>query len=132
VFIGRDYGHVQNYSEETAGKIDDEVERLILEAYKRTEDILKEHMDKLSLVAETLMVREKLEKEQFKDLMEKGYLSEDAPAENSSEENVTADAVNDGDTEKSESVNADESDTVNNNNNPVAEAPAETSEEENE
>lgn len=132
VFIGRDYGHVQNYSEETAGKIDDEVERLILEAYKRTEDILKEHMDKLSLVAETLMVREKLEKEQFKDLMEKGYLSEDAPAENSSEENVTADAVNDGDTEKSGSVNADESDTVNNNNNPVAEAPAETSEEENE
>ena|GEM_PF-5627273 len=132
MFIGRDYGHVQNYSEETAGKIDDEVERLILEAYKRTEDILKEHMDKLSLVAETLMVREKLEKEQFKDLMEKGYLSEDAPAENSSEENVTADAVNDGDTEKSESVNADESDTVNNNNNPVAEAPAETSEEENE
>lgn len=132
VFIGRDYGHVQNYSEETAGKIDDEVERLILEAYKRTEDILKEHMDKLSLVAETLMVREKLEKEQFKDLMEKGYLSEDAPAENSSEENVTADAVNDGDTEKSESVNADEADTVNNNDNPVAEAPAETAEEENE
>lgn len=132
VFIGRDYGHVQNYSEETAGKIDDEVERLILEAYKRTEDILKEHMDKLSLVAETLMVREKLEKEQFKDLMEKGYLSEDDPAENSSEENVTADAVNDGDTEKAESVNADEADTVNNNDNPVAEAPAETAEEENE
>lgn len=132
VFIGRDYGHVQNYSEETAGKIDDEVERLILEAYKRTEDILKEHMDKLSLVAETLMVREKLEKEQFKDLMEKGYISEDAPVENNSEENVTADAVNDGDTEKSESVNADEADTVNNNDNPVAEAPAETAEEENE
>lgn len=132
VFIGRDYGHVQNYSEETAGKIDDEVERLILEAYKRTEDILKEHMDKLSLVAETLMVREKLEKEQFKDLMEKGYLSEDAPAENSSEENVTADAVNDGDTEKAESVNAEETDTVNNNDNSVAEAPAETTEEENE
>lgn len=132
VFIGRDYGHVQNYSEETAGKIDDEVERLILEAYKRTEDILKEHMDKLSLVAETLMVREKLEKEQFKDLMEKGYISEDAPVENNSEENVTADAVNDGDTEKSESVNAEETDTVNNNDNPVAEAPAETAEEENE
>lgn len=132
VFIGRDYGHVQNYSEETAGKIDDEVERLILEAYKRTEDILKEHMDKLSLVAETLMVREKLEKEQFKDLMEKGYISEDAPVENNSEENVTADAVNDGDTEKAESVNADEADTVNNNDNPVAEAPAETAEEENE
>lgn len=132
VFIGRDYGHVQNYSEETAGKIDDEVERLILEAYKRTEDILKEHMDKLSLVAETLMVREKLEKEQFKDLMEKGYLSEDAPVENNSEENVAADAVNDGDAEKAESVNADEADTVNNIDNSVAEAPAETTEEESE
>lgn len=109
VFIGRDYGHVQNYSEETAGKIDDEVERLILEAYKRTEDILKEHMDKLSLVAETLMVREKLEKEQFKDLMEKGYITEDAPTENSESENNTAETVSNAD-EATENVVSNDAD----------------------
>lgn len=133
VFIGRDYGHVQNYSEETAGKIDDEVERLILEAYKRTEDILKEHMDKLSLVAETLMVREKLEKEQFKDLMEKGYITEDSPAEGSTEENNVSQAVNNDNSETEESANADEADAENNtnNDNTPAEAPAETTEEEN-
>lgn len=107
VFIGRDYGHVQNYSEETAGKIDDEVERLILEAYKRTEDILKEHMDKLSLVAETLMVREKLEKEQFKDLMEKGYITEDATAENSEAEDNNAETVSNADEATENVVSSD-------------------------
>lgn len=88
VFIGRDYGHVQNYSEETAGKIDDEVERLILNAYKRTEDILKAHMDKLILVSETLMQREKLEKEQFRDLMEKGYITEPEQAPEDTGRNI--------------------------------------------
>ena len=77
VFIGRDYGHVKNYSEETAAKIDEEVSRLINEAYRRTESILKEHMDKLELVAETLMVKEKIDKAQFIELMEKGFIEED-------------------------------------------------------
>lgn len=76
VFIGRDYGHIKNYSEETAGRIDEEVSRLINDAYKRTEDILKEHMDKLELVANTLMEREKLDKDEFRDLIEKGYIEE--------------------------------------------------------
>ncbi len=77
VFIGRDYGHVKNYSEETAAKIDEEVSRLINEAYRRTESILKEHMDKLELVAETLMVKEKIDKTQFIELMEKGFIEDD-------------------------------------------------------
>lgn len=76
VFIGRDSGHIKNYSEETAGRIDEEVSRLINDAYKRTEDILKEHMDKLELVANTLMEREKLDKDEFRDLIEKGYIEE--------------------------------------------------------
>lgn len=76
VFIGRDYGHIKNYSEETAGRIDEEVSRLINDAYKRTEDILKEHMDKLELVANTLMEKEKLDKDEFRDLIEKGYIEE--------------------------------------------------------
>lgn len=133
VFIGRDYGHVQNYSEETAGKIDDEVERLVLEAYKRTEDILKEHMDKLSLVAETLMVREKLEKEQFKDLMEKGYITEDAPAENSEAENNNAEAVSNEPGEETEKVVTDEADNnVSNSGTSASESSDETEKEENE
>lgn len=77
VFIGRDYGHVKNYSEETAAKIDEEIHRIISEAYEKTKEILKAHMDKLELVANTLMEREKINKQQFISLMEKGFIEED-------------------------------------------------------
>ena len=76
VFIGRDYGKVKNYSEETAAKIDEEVTRIINDAYDRTKDILTENMDKLKLVAVTLMEREKLDKDEFVQLMENGFIKE--------------------------------------------------------
>lgn len=76
VFIGRDYGKVKNYSEETAAKIDEEVTRIINDAYDRTKDILTENMDKLKLVAVTLMEREKLDKDEFVQLMENGFIEE--------------------------------------------------------
>ena len=46
VFLGRDYSHLKNYSEETAAEIDEEINRIITTAYGRTEDILKEHIDR--------------------------------------------------------------------------------------
>lgn len=76
VFLGRDYGHVKDYSEETASKIDNEVTRIINEAYRRTEELLKEHLDKLELVAVKLMEREKLDKDEFSSLIEKGYIED--------------------------------------------------------
>lgn len=76
VFIGRDYGKVKNYSEETAAKIDEEVTRIINDAYDRTKDILTENMDQLKLVAVTLMEREKLDKDEFVQLMENGFIEE--------------------------------------------------------
>ncbi len=76
VFIGGDYGHVKNYSEETAAKIDEEIFRIISEAYDKTKEILKTHSDKLELVALTLMEREKLNKEEFVSLMENGFIPE--------------------------------------------------------
>lgn len=76
VFLGRDYGHVKDYSEETASKIDNEVTRIINDAYRRTEELLKEHLDKLELVATKLIEREKLDKEEFSSLIEKGYIEE--------------------------------------------------------
>ena len=74
VFLGRDYGRVNNYSEGTAVRIDDEVERIMREAYGKTESILKEHYDKLELVAETLIAKEKINGEDFASLMENGTL----------------------------------------------------------
>ena len=69
VFLGKDYNHMRNYSEAVASQIDDEVEKIILNAYKQTEDILTEHIDKLHAVALELVKREKLTGDEFRRIM---------------------------------------------------------------
>ncbi len=103
VFIGRDYGHVKNYSEETAALIDEEVKRIMHNAYERTEKLLTEHMDKLKVCANELLKREKINKEQFKEIMENGFIAEDVEEEknddstqaNADVENQETQVVND-------------------------------------
>ncbi|MCD7796250.1 MAG: ATP-dependent zinc metalloprotease FtsH [Clostridiales bacterium] len=97
IFVGRDYGHVKNYSEETADKIDEEIARLINDAYKRAENILTEHMDKLTLVANSLIKKEKLNKEEFKSLVELGYIpgDEEAHSQSTSQSSSTTDTAQD-------------------------------------
>ena len=75
VFLGKQYSQVRNYSEAVASEIDAEVEAIIRNAYKRTETILTEHMDKLHLIAKELFLNEKMSGEDFAKFME------DAPAE---------------------------------------------------
>ncbi len=70
VFIGRDYNHIRNYSEAVASEIDEEVEKIVLDAYNRTESILREHIDKLHVVAKALVAREKIDADEFYALME--------------------------------------------------------------
>lgn len=69
VFLGRDLGKAKNYSEEVAFEIDKEVKALVDVAYKRAENILKEHMDKLHAVAEALLEKEKIGAEEFKSIV---------------------------------------------------------------
>ena len=69
VFLGKDYNHIRDYSENVASQIDNEVEQIILSAYNRTEKILSEHIDKLHKVANELVKREKLTGEEFLKLM---------------------------------------------------------------
>ncbi len=88
VFLGRDYGHVNNYSDVTSARIDAEIEKMMRTAYEKTENILKEHYDKLELIAETLIEKEKISGADFVSLMEKGYIEE------SDEDAVEADVVN--------------------------------------
>ena len=78
VFLGKNYNHTKNYSENVASLIDEEVNKIITDAYKRTETILTEHVDQLHLLAETLVKLEKVDKEQFVSLMETGKLPEKA------------------------------------------------------
>lgn len=70
VFLGRDYGHVENCSEAVNSRIDKEIHRIISDAYKRGEDILKTHIDKLHAVAKALFENEKISGEEFNKIME--------------------------------------------------------------
>ena len=70
VFIGKDYNHIRNYSEAVACQIDKEVEAIVLNAYKRTEEILRTHIDKLHIIAKALVAREKLTGDEFYMLMD--------------------------------------------------------------
>ena len=68
VFLGRDFSTKRNYSEEIASAIDKEVRVIIEKAYATTENILKENIDKLHLVANTLLEVETLDAEDFEKL----------------------------------------------------------------
>lgn len=66
VFLGRDFGHVRNYSEATALEIDSEIRRIVSENYQRTRSILADHLDGLHRVAEALLERETLDGEEVR------------------------------------------------------------------
>lgn len=112
VFLGRDYGHVNNYSDVTSARIDAEIEKMMRTAYEKTENILKEHYDKLELIAETLIEKEKISGADFVSLMEKGYIEE------SDEDAVESDVVNtaqapaDASAESAEAVEVDNDSTT--------------------
>lgn len=69
VFLGRDYSHSRNYSENVAAEIDEEVRELIESAYEKAKDILESHRDKLDLVANYLLEHEKINGDDFEKLM---------------------------------------------------------------
>lgn len=77
VFLGRDFGHEQNYSDETARQIDQEIQTIIRDCHQRCTDLLTEHMDKLEGVAQALLRVETLDAEQIKSIIETGTLTGD-------------------------------------------------------
>jgi cell division protease FtsH len=75
VFLGRDIGHEQNYSDAIAYEIDQEMQSLIRMCYERARVILTEHADQIHLVAQTLLEKETLDKDEIIELLEKGKLN---------------------------------------------------------
>lgn len=65
VFLGRDFAQSKNYSEETAGVIDEEIKKIIDNAYLTAKRILSENTDKLHTVAGRLLEKEKIDGEEF-------------------------------------------------------------------
>lgn len=69
VFLGREMHEERNYSEKTAQEIDQEVSRLVNEAYDRAVAILTEKKDTLVTIAKTLLEKETIEKDDFNALV---------------------------------------------------------------
>lgn len=63
VFLGRDYADKQDFSDETAKRIDVEVQRIMREAHIKAHDILEAHADQMHQMAHVLLVRETVEGE---------------------------------------------------------------------
>ena len=71
VFIGRDIGHTQNFSECTSEQIDEEVKSIVNDCNEKATKILKDNMDILKRLAELLIEKERIGREEFEALFDK-------------------------------------------------------------
>ncbi len=81
LFLGRDLGTKQSYSEETANEIDEEVKRIVHEGYEKAQQLITDNMDKLLAVADALMELETIDGEQFERLYSGDITAEDLAEE---------------------------------------------------
>jgi cell division protease FtsH len=88
VFLGRDIGHEQNYSDAIAYEIDQEMQNITNACYNRAKELLTEKSKEMHLIANTLLSEETLEMEQIKSLIENGTLPSSVKSKSSSEEVV--------------------------------------------
>ena len=68
-FLGRDYGHIKDYSDVVASKIDEEIHRLVDEARDEAVEIVTKYRDKLDLMVERLLEKETLEKDEVAQIL---------------------------------------------------------------
>jgi len=99
VFLGRDYTNGNSYSENVAAEIDSEIRSIIEDAFVRAEDILREHINELHLIAKYLMKFEKIDGDNFYKLMRGEITEADIDAE-------------DNETEKAEEIVAENTETT--------------------
>ena len=82
VFLGRDYNKSRNFSGQVAFEIDQEQRKIINECYKKTTKIIKENKDLLDLIANALLEKETLTKEEIDYLVKNGHMPEEIKEEN--------------------------------------------------
>lgn len=71
VFMGRDFGHSRDYSEEIAADIDREVKRIVDERYNLAKELLLGNRDMLEVISKELLERETLDEEEFVAIMKR-------------------------------------------------------------
>ena len=91
VFIGRDFVQSRSISENVSAMIDSEVSKIIENQYERCLSLIKENMDKLNLIADALIEREKLSGEEFEIIFDGGTLEVLPSLENDISLNTEAD-----------------------------------------
>jgi len=75
VFLGKELAYPAEYSQATAVQIDQEIRRIVLESYDKAREILKQNLDKLHLLARTLLEKESLDGEQIREVLFSGEAS---------------------------------------------------------
>ena len=101
VFLGRDIAHQPNYSETTAHRIDQEIQRFVTEAGERVEKLLKDHEPQLHIVAKALLERDSLSRDEVAALIE-GKTLPPKEDDNGGSEDGDADSKDDGDDQSKE------------------------------
>ena len=76
VFIGRDWGHARNYGEGVAATIDQEVNRIVTDAYREAKRLLQENMEMLHATAKLLVEKEKVTGDEFCSLFDQKVRNE--------------------------------------------------------
>ncbi|MGH2700322.1 MAG: ATP-dependent zinc metalloprotease FtsH [Actinomycetota bacterium] len=76
-FLGRDIGHVKDYSDVVAAKIDEEVRRLVEEAHDEAREIVTKYRDKLDMLVERLLEKESVEKSEVEEIF--GEVAKQSP-----------------------------------------------------
>ena len=79
IFLGREIAQHQDYSEDTAIKIDQEVVRIVTEQYNRARQIISENTEAMVRLAEALLERESLDSIQIRRLVAGLPLDDDEP-----------------------------------------------------
>ncbi len=85
VFVGMEFGHSREYSEEIAAKVDREIESILSKCYLNAKQILNDNIDKLNEVANALLERQTLSRSEFLEIMD-GKPTNDEPSDSKPEE----------------------------------------------
>ena len=78
IFMGRDFGHNRDFSEEIAADIDREVKKIVDERYEIAKDILSKNRDMLEYISKALLDKETLDEKDFEELMQTVERNRDA------------------------------------------------------
>ena len=71
VFMGRDFGHQRDYSEQIAFEIDEEMKRIIDERYEIAKQLLTENRDMLEVISRELLEKETIDEKEFEEIMDR-------------------------------------------------------------